>query len=196
MKFSLVKSDPVQDVYRLEGKVLEPGLFTKILYGLTGMATTAAFVAPAHEWYIIPSITFGVISLFGTGLTAATTREVLNGSIAENKDIFTRKNRKNFAKDGNREVVSHHYTVYVHGKMLTAERFQATYERTIVAFRENGKLKFEKILTEMPQTTWENAFSQLAKDDGILFEEGPRSGFDWKERKKELGMLDAEIRDH
>lgn len=187
MKFELSKETAVEKTYQLTGKTLQPGGITKFWYGVTGASTASAFLF-APEFFM-GTVVFGGMSAIATWYTSRTMKECLDLVAGECKEIFNRKNRKNIAKDGSRELVNQRYVGLHNGFWHTYQPFQASHESKMIAFRESGKLKFEEVLTELPHTTWDHAFKQLAKEDEIVFESDIRPGMNWKDRKKELGML-------
>ena len=191
MKFELAKETAVEKTYLLAGRTLQPGGMTKFWYGLTGAATASAFFFTPE--FFIGSALFGSISAFATWYTSQTLKESLDREVAVNRERFKRKNRKEIAKDGTRELISHSYVAFKTGVWTPSEPFESSHEVKIFASREDGKLKFEKVVTELPHTTWAHAFNQLAKEDEIVVDENPYPGPDWPERKKELGMLQTNI---
>lgn len=191
MKFELSKETAVEKTYLLAGRTLSPGGVTKFWYGTTVASTASAFLLTPE--FFIGSVIFGGMGAIATWFTARTTKECLDKVTGESKPIFKRKNRKDIAKDGTRELLNQRYVRHQNGYWQNHQPFEASHESKLIAFRDNGKLQFEEILTELPHTTWEHAFNQLTKEDQIILDGDPRPGFDWKERKKELGMLPTDV---
>lgn len=191
MKFELIKETAVEKTYLLGGRALQPGGVTKFWYGVTGASTASAFLF-APEFFL-GSVIFGGVSAIATWVTSQTLKESLAQEVRGNQERFKRKNRKEIAKDGTRELISHSYVAFKTGVWTPSEPFESSHEVRIFASREEGQLKFEKVVTEMPHTTWTHAFNQLTKEDQIIVDENPYPGPDWPERKKELGMHKTNI---